>query len=139
MCWQNHFNILKYTHKEKPLRKSSKHFLILQRAAGGGIAVWMDLLNGLLRAAWTGFSRRRREPDPLPIRHVWLYMKWVDFSVNMSGTAIIDTITVSGKNLRRFFNVKFIYIVNESLHDDEFHLSKRLFPNLKSGGNKCEK
>jgi len=59
--------------------------------------------------------------------------------VKLSGTAIIDTITVSGKNLRRFFNVKFIYIVNESLHDDEFHLSKRLFPNLKSGGNKCEK
>jgi hypothetical protein len=49
------------------------------------------------------YSRRRREPDPLPIRHVWLYMKRVDFSVNMSGTAIIDTITVSGKNLGRFF------------------------------------
>ena len=40
---------------------------------------------------------------------------------------IIDTITVSGKNLRRFFNVKFIYILKECLHDDEFHLSKLIF------------
>jgi len=40
------------TKQEKPLRKRSTFSIVFsQRAAGGGIAVWRDLLNGLLRAA----------------------------------------------------------------------------------------
>lgn len=40
------------TKQEKPLRKRSTFSIVFsQRAAGGGIAVWTDLLNGLSRAA----------------------------------------------------------------------------------------
>ena len=71
----------------KPLRKSSKLIRIFQRAADGGNAVWKDLLNGLLRVIRSE-SRRHREPYPLSIRHVWMYMReWT--LVNLSGTAII--------------------------------------------------
>jgi len=37
------------------MRKKSRPFRISQRAADGGIAVWMDLLNGLsrvIRSVW---------------------------------------------------------------------------------------
>ena len=67
------------TTKSKPMRKSSKHLGRSKRVADGEIAVWTDLLNGLSRAARTIYlySRRRREPNPLPIRSVCLYMrKW---------------------------------------------------------------
>ncbi len=55
-----------------------------QRAAGGGIAVWNDLPNGLLRAANTC-----REPNPLSIRSVCSVHAKVDVNVKLSGTAII--------------------------------------------------
>ena len=50
------------------MRKKSRPFRISQRAADGGIAVWMDLLNGLSRAVRNldkRESRHRREPNPL--------------------------------------------------------------------------
>ena len=62
------------------MRKKSRPFRISQRAADGGIAVWMDLLNGLSRAVRNldkRESRHRREPNPLSMRSVCLYMrKW---------------------------------------------------------------
>ena len=46
-------------------------------------------------------SRRRREPNPLPIRSVCLYMRKWTF-VNLSGTAIIRDYYRLKHSLRRF-------------------------------------
>ena len=62
------------------MRKKSRLFRKFQRAADGGIAAWMDSLNGLSRVIgqnivfYDQISRRHREPNPLSIRHVWMYM-----------------------------------------------------------------
>lgn len=47
-------------------------------------------------------SRRRREPNPLPIRSVCLYMRKWTF-VNLSGTAIIRNYYRLKHSLGRFF------------------------------------
>ena len=81
--------------KAKPMRKRSKLEMKSQRAADGGIVVWILKLNGLSRAARNEKSRRRREPNPLSIRSVWLYVRERTV-VKLSGTAIIKKfITVS--------------------------------------------
>lgn len=64
--------------KAKPMRKRSKLEKKLQRAADGGIVVWILKLNGLSRAARNEKSRRCREPNPLSIRRVCQYMERVD-------------------------------------------------------------
>ena len=59
------------------MRKSSKLDWKSKRAAGGGIAVWKILLNGLSRVILKVTSRNRRAPDPLP---EWAYMIVYDLS-----------------------------------------------------------
>ena len=59
------------------MRKKSRPFRISQRAADGGIAVWIILLNGLSRVILKVTSRNRRAPDPLP---EWAYMIVYDLS-----------------------------------------------------------
>ena len=78
--------------KQKPMRKKSRFWEKSQRAAGGGIAVWISILNGLSRAAWNdvsiervGVAGNRTRYQSGAYDSTW--GKWT--LVNLSGTAII--------------------------------------------------
>ena len=60
----------------------------------------MFLLNGLLRVL-LNMSREHREPNPLSSRRVCWYMNRVGVFVNLSGTAVRRTFTVSNLEYSR--------------------------------------